>query len=53
MYYGPDEPSETIFLERTFLGGDFICGVGYGKSPLSINQRDIQLDPIRQAQASS
>lgn len=29
-YYGPDEPAETIYLERTFLAGDFISGVGYG-----------------------
>lgn len=30
-YYGPDESASTIFLERTFMAGDFICGVGYGK----------------------
>ncbi|KDR85778.1 hypothetical protein GALMADRAFT_53579 [Galerina marginata CBS 339.88] len=29
-YYGPDESAEEIFLERTFLAGDFICGLGYG-----------------------
>jgi len=29
-YYGPDEDAATIFLERTFLAGDFVCGVGYG-----------------------
>ncbi|KAG6911282.1 hypothetical protein DXG01_002121 [Tephrocybe rancida] len=29
-YYGPDEDSDTIFLERTFLAGDFVSGVGYG-----------------------
>lgn len=31
-YYGPDEDAATIFLERTFIAGDFICGVGYGES---------------------
>lgn len=30
-YYGPDEDAATIFLERTFIAGDFICGVGYGE----------------------
>ncbi|VDC04348.1 unnamed protein product [Peniophora sp. CBMAI 1063] len=29
-YYGPDEDAATIFLERTFLAGDLICGLGYG-----------------------
>ncbi|GLB43554.1 hypothetical protein LshimejAT787_1400660 [Lyophyllum shimeji] len=29
-YYGPDEDSTTIWLERMFLAGDFISGVGYG-----------------------
>jgi len=29
-YYGPDEPAATIFLERTFLAGDFISGMGFG-----------------------
>ncbi|KZV66050.1 hypothetical protein PENSPDRAFT_585881 [Peniophora sp. CONT] len=29
-YYGPDEDAATIFVERTFLAGDFICGLGYG-----------------------
>jgi len=29
-YYGPDEPADTIYLERTFVAGDFISGVGYG-----------------------
>ncbi|TFY73332.1 hypothetical protein EWM64_g10681 [Hericium alpestre] len=28
--YGPDEPAATIDIERNFLAGDFICGVGYG-----------------------
>ncbi|KAG5653909.1 hypothetical protein H0H81_009501 [Sphagnurus paluster] len=32
-YYGPEEDAATIFLERTFLAGDFICGVGYGGFP--------------------
>ena len=48
-YYGPDESSETIFLERTFLAGDFVSGVGYGES-LHCGS---QLDSIRQAQAFS
>jgi hypothetical protein len=26
-YYGPDETPSTIFLERTFLAGDFLSGV--------------------------
>lgn len=30
-YYGPDESPATVFLERSFLAGDFISGVGYGK----------------------
>ncbi|KAG6902742.1 hypothetical protein C0995_012406 [Termitomyces sp. Mi166 len=30
-YYGPDEPPETIFLERTFLAADFLGGTGYGE----------------------
>jgi len=29
-FYGPDEPSGTIFLERTFLAGDFITGMTFG-----------------------
>jgi len=29
-YYGPDEPEATIFLERTFIAGDLINGIGYG-----------------------
>ncbi|KAG6841579.1 hypothetical protein C0991_009614 [Blastosporella zonata] len=29
-YYGPDEDAATIMLERMFLAGDFISGVGYG-----------------------
>ncbi|KAF8808158.1 hypothetical protein BYT27DRAFT_7097781 [Phlegmacium glaucopus] len=29
-YYGPDESASDIFLERTFLAGDFLSGVGYG-----------------------
>jgi len=29
-YYGPDEDATTIFLERTFVAGDLICGLGYG-----------------------
>ncbi|KAG6911283.1 hypothetical protein DXG01_002122 [Tephrocybe rancida] len=29
-YYGPDEDSHTIFLERSFLAADFVSGVGYG-----------------------
>lgn len=30
-YYGPDESAYDIYLERTFLAGDFITGVGYGQ----------------------
>jgi hypothetical protein len=30
-YYGPDASPEEIFLERTFVAGDFVCGVGYGE----------------------
>lgn len=30
IYYGPDEPAETIFLERTFLAGDCINGMYFG-----------------------
>ncbi|KAF9011268.1 hypothetical protein BDQ17DRAFT_875054 [Cyathus striatus] len=29
-YYGPDASPTQIFLERTFIAGDFICGFGYG-----------------------
>ncbi|PFH45791.1 hypothetical protein AMATHDRAFT_71080 [Amanita thiersii Skay4041] len=29
-YYGPDEPPETIMLERTFVVGGYIAGAGYG-----------------------
>ncbi|KAF8971758.1 hypothetical protein BDZ97DRAFT_1143843 [Flammula alnicola] len=29
-YYGPDESAYDIFLERTFLAGDFVTGLGYG-----------------------
>jgi len=30
-YYGPtNETSTTIFLEQTFVAGDFVCGTGYG-----------------------
>lgn len=29
-YYGPDEDANTIFLERTFLAGDFINGMTLG-----------------------
>lgn len=31
-YYGPDEDSDTIFLERTFLAGDFINGMTLGEN---------------------
>ncbi|KAH9934059.1 uncharacterized protein BXZ73DRAFT_89690 [Epithele typhae] len=30
VYYGPDEDENTINLERFFLAGDLVCGVGYG-----------------------
>lgn len=30
-YYGPDEPYETIMLERYFLAGDVVVGLGFGK----------------------
>ena len=30
-YYGPDEPASEIFLERTFLAGDFINGMTFGE----------------------
>lgn len=30
-YYGPYESAEDIFIERTFVAGDFIAGVGYGQ----------------------
>ncbi|KIL60278.1 hypothetical protein M378DRAFT_84013 [Amanita muscaria Koide BX008] len=29
-YYGPNEDSDTILFERTFLAGMFAIGVGYG-----------------------
>ena len=29
-YYGPVEDEDTINLERFFLAGDFISGIGYG-----------------------
>lgn len=29
-YYGPNEDEATINLERFFLAGDFVAGVGYG-----------------------
>ncbi|KAM6503756.1 hypothetical protein JOM56_000699 [Amanita muscaria] len=29
-YYGPNEDSDTILFERTFLAGMFTIGVGYG-----------------------
>ncbi|KAJ3013836.1 hypothetical protein NUW54_g1477 [Trametes sanguinea] len=29
-YYGPDENEQTINLERFFIAGDFVSGVGYG-----------------------
>ncbi|KAJ3559467.1 hypothetical protein NM688_g338 [Phlebia brevispora] len=28
--YTPDEPEQNLFLERTFIAGDVICGIGYG-----------------------
>ena len=31
-YYGPQEPEDTINLERFFLAGDFVTGFGYGTS---------------------
>ena len=31
-YYGPQEPEDTINLERFFLAGDFVTGFGYGGS---------------------
>lgn len=30
-YYGPAESSDDVFLERTFLAGDTINGIGYGE----------------------
>ncbi|KAF8079141.1 hypothetical protein FPV67DRAFT_1467657 [Lyophyllum atratum] len=29
-YYGPNASPEEVFLERTFVAGDFVCGTGYG-----------------------
>jgi hypothetical protein len=29
--YTPDADPNTLFLERTFLAGDYLAGVGYGK----------------------
>ncbi|RPD82718.1 hypothetical protein L226DRAFT_450718 [Lentinus tigrinus ALCF2SS1-7] len=29
-YYGPDEDENTINIERFFVAGDFVSGVGYG-----------------------
>ncbi|KAG7440194.1 uncharacterized protein BT62DRAFT_938261 [Guyanagaster necrorhizus] len=29
-YYGPDEPYKTIMLERYFLAGDVVVGLGFG-----------------------
>ena len=42
VYYGPDEDDATKDLERFFLAGDFICGVGYGQSAKSgdVTDRD-------------
>ena len=34
-YYGPDESAQTIYQERTFVAGDFVSGVGYGKRGFS------------------
>jgi hypothetical protein len=34
--YRPDEDNVTLNLERFFLAGDFVSGVGYGKSFSSI-----------------
>ncbi len=31
VYYGPDESATDIFLERGFIAGGFLGGVGYGK----------------------
>ena len=31
VYYGPDEDEYTKNLERFFVAGDFVCGVGYGE----------------------
>lgn len=28
----PDEDPNTLFLERTFVAGDFITGMGYGEA---------------------
>ncbi|KAK2461395.1 hypothetical protein APHAL10511_005858 [Amanita phalloides] len=28
--YGPHEDAHTLFLEKTFLGGNFVAGIGYG-----------------------
>lgn len=36
--YAPDEPASTVFLERTFLAGDVIVGLGYGKQHFSFKQ---------------
>ena len=29
--YTPDESAQDLFLERNFIAGDLICGLGYGK----------------------
>ncbi len=29
-YHGPNEDENTINIERFFLAGDFVSGVGYG-----------------------
>lgn len=30
--WAPDESDYVIFVERAFIAGDLICGVGYGES---------------------
>lgn len=33
--WAPDESANDLFLERTFMAGDVICGLGYGLSHIS------------------
>lgn len=38
--YGPEGTPNDIFLERTFLAGDFISGVGYGEYVFEANEAE-------------
>lgn len=53
-YYGPtNEDFRTIMLERYFLAGDLLVGVGYGGPPFHCRTRLFLLIPTEESRHTS